>query len=116
MLRTKIAAATLVAAGVIGAATPAFAHECYKKGLAETQAANGQWMTADELRGLIDELPPCADADLLLAAVDEMEAEGGLMMGPGLLAGGTLRNGKENTPSNFGYLPIEEAFAGCGEF
>ena len=116
MLRTKIAAASLVVAGIIGAATPAFAHECYKKGLADTQAANGQWTTADELRGLISELPPCADAALLLSAVDQMEADGGLMMGPGLLAGGTLRNGKGNTPSNFGYLPVEEAFANCGGF
>ena len=35
-------------------------------------------------------------------------------MGPGLLAGGTLHNGKGNTPSQFNYLDFEAAFGLCG--
>jgi hypothetical protein len=35
-------------------------------------------------------------------------------MGPGLLAGGTLKNGNGNGPENVGYMPFEEAFAACG--
>ena len=35
-----------------------------------------------------------------------------LFMGPGLLAGGTLKSG--NTPKKVAYIPFE-VFAGCGE-
>jgi hypothetical protein len=34
-------------------------------------------------------------------------------MGPGLLAGGTLKNGKGNTPDHFRYLDFESAFGAC---
>jgi hypothetical protein len=34
-------------------------------------------------------------------------------MGPGLLAGGTLKNGKGNTPAHVGYLDFEAAFGAC---
>jgi len=36
-----------------------------------------------------------------------------LFMGPALLAGGTLKNGKGNTPSQFDYLDFEAAFGLC---
>ena len=32
---------------------------------------------------------------------------------PGLLAGGTSKNGKDNTPEHFAYMDLESAFALC---
>lgn len=106
-------------------ASPALAHFCYRdfnsSTAAEKAAKSGAWMTADEWLAFIaaerGDLPPCADQD----AVDDVIAliaaspENRLFKGPGLLAGGTLKNGKGNTPDNVGYLPLGAVFAGCGE-
>ena len=103
------------------AATPAFAHFCSKSGWSEAaleHAAGSQaWMTAAEWNEFIDfaeesgEVCP-AGADNLRDQV-AAQPEDTLFMGPGLLAGGTLKNGKGNTPSQFNYLDFEAAFGAC---
>lgn len=36
-----------------------------------------------------------------------------LFMGPGLLAGGTLKNGKDNTPDHFSYSLLDPFIQHC---
>ncbi len=40
--------------------------------------------------------------------------EGSLLMGPGLLAGGTLKNGKGSTPGKVSYIPFGQLCPGVG--
>jgi hypothetical protein len=103
------------------AATPAFAHFCSKSGWSDAalqHAAKSQaWMTAAEWGEFIDfaeaegEICP-AGAENLRSQVAS-RSEDTLFMGPGLLAGGTLKNGKGNTPGHFDYLDFESAFGAC---
>ena len=113
--------AAAVAAFAI-AATPAFAHFCSKTGWSnaalEHAAGSQSWLTAAEWNSFVDgavaegEICPAGAANLKgqIAAYPSDT----LFMGPGLLAGGTLKNGKGNTPSHFNYLDFETAFAHCG--
>ncbi len=104
------------------AASPAFAHFCSKSGWSDAALANaaksGPWMTAADWSEFIDgavvagEICP-AGADSLKAQIATYPSNT-LFMGPGLLAGGTLKNGKGNTPSQFNYLDFEAAFGLCG--
>ena len=108
--RRRLAATALATTAMLLTASPALAHFCYRdfnsSTAAQKAAKSGPWMTADEWLAFIaverESLPPCADQD----AVD-------LYMGPGLLAGGTLKSG--NTPDRVGYLPVGAIFAGCEE-
>jgi hypothetical protein len=111
----------VVAAAVLGLAiaAPASAHFCFKTGWNDASAAGAAgskaWMTKAEWLAFIDahedEICP-AGAAILRGAVNAAP-EGTLFMGPGLLAGGNLKHGKES-PGQFAYLPIFEAFAACG--
>ena len=103
------------------AAAPAYAHFCMKTGWSDAAvqhaAKSPVWMTQAEWLGFISwaveagEICP-AGADVLRAQITSA-GEDTLFMGPGLLAGGTLKNGKGNTPDQFAYLDFESAFAAC---
>lgn len=121
--RRRLAATALATTAMLLTASPALAHFCYRdfnsSTAAQKAAKSGPWMTADEWLAFIaverESLPPCADQD----AVDDLieilgdSPENRLYMGPGLLAGGTLKSG--NTPDSVGYLPVGAIFAGCEE-
>lgn len=110
-IRRTVAAAAMTGAVVMTAAGPAVAHFCSKIDFNPTAAAHAgastAWITADEWR----EFLPFVEADCpgITAAIEpilaDAEASGTtLFMGPGLLAGGTLKNGKGNTPKHFSYM------------
>ena len=112
--------ATAVAAFAI-AATPAFAHFCSKTGWSDAALANAarsqSWLTAAEWNSFIDEAAGAeeicpAGATNLKTQIAAYSSDT-LFMGPGLLAGGTLKDGKGNTPSQFNYLDFETAVALC---
>jgi hypothetical protein len=118
--RAAVLGAAMIAALAL-AATPAYAHFCSKTGWSdkalEHAAKSNAWLTADEWLEFIDfavaEGEICqAGADNLAAQVTSQPANT-LFMGPGLLAGGTLKNGKGNTPEHFQYLDFETAFGLC---
>ena len=122
--RTRRLGAVLAAAvaAFAVAATPAFAHFCSKSGWSDAALAHaaksGPWMTAAEWNGFIDEA--AGAGEICPAGADNLRGQiaaypsNTLFMGPGLLAGGTLKNGKGNTPSQFDYLDFEAAFGLCG--
>jgi hypothetical protein len=117
--RFGVVLAAAVAAFALAA--PAYAHFCMKTGWSDAAVEHAPksqaWMTQGEWLGFIDwavgegEICP-AGADVLRAQITSA-GEDTLFMGPGLLAGGTLKNGKGNTPQQFGYLDFESAFAAC---
>ena len=110
--RRSIAAGAVAAMCLALGATPALAHFCSRDfgSGAGQNAANGQaWFTGADYMQLAAE-EPCIDSELL---ADFIAAHpNNLFMGPGLLAGGTLKSG--NTPTKVAYIPFE-VFAGCGE-
>jgi hypothetical protein len=119
MKKVAAVAASMVAALALSA--PAFAHFCFKTGWSDAalaHAAGSQaWLTAAEWNAFVDfavgEGEICAaGADVLRNQIAANPADT-LYMGPGLLAGGTLKNGKGNTPSHFGYLDFGAAFGAC---
>ena len=98
----------------VAAAGPAAAHFCYKTGN-PNNGTNGQaWMTQEEWLGFIDAIEvvdsdttPIATCEAQVAAVRAHVAgldDSVRIMGPALLAGGTL--GTDRTPKNIGYTPI----------
>ena len=106
----------------------AAAHYCYMDAPAKSQAAKSKaWATLDDpeyqgflaevggaigmLRDLETELgDDCADA--LQGVLDAAEANAGaLYMGPGLLAGGAVRQGKG--PAHIGHLPFHAIPEAC---
>jgi hypothetical protein len=108
------AAAGTAAVLAVAAAGPAAAHFCYKTGN-PNNGTNGQaWMTQEEWLGFIDAIEvvdsdttPIATCEAQLAAVRAHIAgldESVRIMGPALLAGGTL--GTDRTPKDIGYTPI----------
>jgi hypothetical protein len=102
--------ATLALSLTVGAG-PALAHFCSRDfGPGNGQkAANGQaWFTGAEYLAIADD-EPCINKELLADFI--AEHPNNLFMGPGLLAGGTLKSG--NTPKKVAYIPFE-VFAGCG--
>ena len=110
-LRRMVAGAAMSGAVVITSAGPAFAHFCSKIDFNPTAAAHAggsnAWVTADEWREFLPfveaDCPGISDA--LNPILDAAEASGTtLFMGPGLLAGGTLFNGKGKTPAHFAYM------------
>ncbi len=119
MKKAATLAVSIVAALALSA--PAFAHFCFKTGWSDAAAAHAAgsqaWMTETEWLEFVDfavaegEICP-AGADVLRSQLAS-NPDNTLYMGPGLLAGGTLKNGKGNTPAHFGYLDFESAFAAC---
>ena len=110
-MRRMFAGAAMAGAVVITSAGPAFAHFCSKIDFNPTAAAHAgaseAWVTADEWREFLpfveQDCPGISSA--LNVILNEAEASGTtLFMGPGLLAGGTLKNGKGNTPEHFAYM------------
>ena len=116
--------AVLVAAAVTVlalAATPAYAHFCSKSGWSDAALAHASksqaWLTATEWLEFLawaeagGEICP-AGASILRDQITSQPADT-LFKGPGLLAAGTLFNGKGNTPSHFSYLDFGAAFGAC---
>jgi hypothetical protein len=103
------------------AAAPAYAHFCSKTGWSDKAlqhaAGSKAWLTANEWLEFVDfavaegEICPAGAANLK-AQIASRPANT-LFKGPGLLAGGTLKNGKGNTPAHFDYLDFEAAEAAC---
>lgn len=119
----KVAAVAASVTAALALSAPAYAHFCFKTGWSDAalaHAAGSQaWLTAGEWNEFIDfavgEGEICeAGADVLRAQLAS-NPDDALYKGPGLLAGGTLKNGKGNTPDHFGYLDLEAAFGACGE-
>ena len=103
------------------AASPAFAHFCSKSGWSDSAFAHAEtskaWSTSAEMKmfvqGAVAAGEICtAGAENLVAQIDSRPANT-LFMGPGLLAGGTFKNDKGNTPEHFDHLHFDEAFALC---
>jgi hypothetical protein len=103
------------------AASPAYAHFCMKTGWSDAavqHAAESQaWLTKSDWLAFIEEAVEAgvgceAGAEILRAQI-AAAPENTLFLGPGLLGGGTLKNGKGNTPEHFGYLDFEAADAAC---
>jgi hypothetical protein len=92
-------------AGILALSTgSAFAHYCYRTDVPEnSKASNGAaWMTQQEaMVAFAGFLPPGDCATRVLDHIEAMPA-GTLFMGPGLLAGGAVRNG--HAPDGFGHL------------
>ena len=119
----RLAAALAAAVAVFAlAASPALAHFCSKSGWSESALAHAggsnAWLTKSDYFSFLDEAVAAgeicpAGAVNLRAQLDSRPANT-LFMGPGLLAGGTLKNGKGNTPEQFQYLDFDAAFALCG--
>ncbi len=110
-LRRMSAGAVMSVVMVLATAGPAFAHFCRKTNFSPTAtahaAASEAWLSADEWREFLpfieEECPGITGAIEPILA--EAEASGTtLFLGPGLLAGGTLKNDKGNTPPHFEYM------------
>ena len=114
-----VASAAMAGVLFVVGAGPAFAHFCRKIDFNPTAAAHAgaskAWLTADEWR----EFLPFIEADCpgISAAIEPIldaaeESGTTLFMGPGLLAGGTLKNDKGNTPPHFAYM-LDAFMAHC---
>lgn len=110
-IRRGLTGLGIATAAVALSAGPAFAHFCMKTNFNETAAAkagaSNAWLTADEWREFLPFIEE--ECEGITGAIEpilaEAEASGTtLFMGPGLLAGGTLKNGKGNTPAHVQYL------------
>lgn len=113
--RTGVAVVGAAVMAVV-AAGPAAAHFCYKLGNPNNGTNGKAWMTKAEWMGFIDAITVTGVSD---GSATVAECEAGLaavrahvagfddsvrIMGPALLAGGTL--GTERTPKNVGYTPV----------
>lgn len=114
MNRTIRRAVTVVGAsvGMLALSTgTAFAHYCYRTDVpaGSNMANGGAWMTKTEalevFPGFLSQLGPCGDR--ILAHMATLP-DNTLFMGPGLLAGGAVPQGKG--PDGVGHL-IEDAQA-----
>lgn len=121
-MRRMFAGAAMAGAVVITGAGPAFAHFCQKIDFNPTAAARAgesdAWVTAAEW----SEFLPFIEADCpgITAAIEPILTAAGdsgttLFMGPALLAGGTLKNGKGNTPDNVSYSMLDAFIQYCPE-
>ncbi|MDP9386644.1 MAG: hypothetical protein M3Q48_01635 [Actinomycetota bacterium] len=109
-MRRVVAGVAVTGAVVLTSAAPALAHFCFKTNFSETAAAHAgaskAWLTAAEWREFLPFIEPeCPGTGAVEPILTQAEASGtSLFMGPALLAGGTLSNGKGKTPEHFGYL------------
>jgi hypothetical protein len=99
------------ATGIIAlSTTSAFAHYCYRTDVPEgSKAANGTaWHTQEEAIAMFGGfLPPGECRDSILGHIAGLP-EGTLIMGPGLLAGGAIPQGKG--PDGVGHI-FQDAMA-----
>lgn len=119
-LRRMAVGAAMTGALVMTSAGPAFAHFCRKVDFNPTAAAHAgaseAWLTADEWRAFlpfIEEQCPGITGAIEPILVEAEESGTTLFLGPGLLAGGTLKNGKGNTPSHFDYALLDAFMTNC---
>jgi len=115
--RKMVAGAALATGVLLTSASPAFAHFCRKvdfNAIAASHAGGSKaWLTAaewEEFLPFIEEECGPETVAAIQTVLDDAD-EHTLFMGPGLLAGGTLKNGKDNTPDHFAYML--EAFESC---
>jgi hypothetical protein len=115
-IRRALTVAVAAVAISMLAAGPALAHFCYKTGWNEAAQAGASgsraWVTAAEWHGFIDEAVAegwvCEAGGEAAHAYVAAVPDDTLFMGPGLTAGGTLKNGKGKTPPHFGFVPVWE--------
>ena len=118
IIRTGAVLATAV--GLFAAsASPALAHYCYKMDKSSNNGTNGQaWSTVEEWIGVVEQIvldtPECATAKAEVLADLRSLPENTRVMGPGFLAGGSLKSG--NTPSHFGFTHVEVVPENCLAF
>jgi lysozyme family protein len=116
----RIVAAVAAATAALAFTAPAFAHFCFKEGWNERAAAGAgksqAWMTPTEMNAWVQSAPFICPAGKAVAATYLSSVPSTtLFLERGLLAGGTLKNEKGNTPEHFGYLLdlIEQVDAAC---
>jgi len=107
----KVVAVVASLTAALALATPAMAHFCFKTGWNQTAAANAgksqAWLTANEYIAWVNSLDEafiCQEGKAVATEYFQAQPSNTLFMGPGLLAGGTLKNEKGNTPAHVGYL------------
>jgi hypothetical protein len=109
--RTLRRLSVMTAAGVAAlvlTASPALAHFCYRDFNEASNAGNsGSWSTREEMLALLPQFGLTPECEQIAEDFISGSPEGRMFMGPGLLAGGTLKNGKGNTPDKVGYLIFE---------
>ena len=118
IIRTGAVLATAAGLFAVGA-SPALAHYCYKLDSSANSGTNGQaWNTVAEWIVVVDQIvldnPECVAPKAAVIADLESLPENTRVMGPGFLAGGTLKSG--NTPSHFGFTHVEEIPPSCLAF
>jgi hypothetical protein len=102
--RLSVMTAAGVAALVL-TASPALAHFCYRDFNPKSNAGNSEaWSTKAEMLALLPQFGLTPACEQMAEDFISGSPEGRMFMGPGLLAGGTLKNGKGNTPDKVGYL------------
>jgi hypothetical protein len=109
------AAAGLFAVG----ASPALAHYCYKTDSSANNGTNGQaWSTVEEWIDVVDAIvkdtAECAAPKAAVIADLQALPENTRVMGPGFLAGGSLKSG--NTPPHIGFTNVELVPESCLAF
>ena len=114
-IRRGIVGGAIAMAIMVGSASPAFAHFCrrvdFNANAASHAGGSNAWLTADEWREFLPFIGLCPEGVAAIEEILDNADEHTLFMGPGLLAGGTHFNGKDNTPSHFAYM--DDAFALC---
>lgn len=108
----KVVAVVASLTAALALASPAWAHFCFKTGWSESAAVNAgkskAWLTADEYIAWVNSPEAssfiCPAGQAVATQYFQSQPSTTLYMGPGLLAGGTLKNGKGNTPGDIGYL------------
>jgi hypothetical protein len=105
--RLSVMTAAGVAALVL-TASPALAHFCFRDFNPNSSAGNsGAWSTKAEMLALLPQFGLTPECEQLAEEFITTSPDGRMFMGPGLLAGGTLKNGKGSTPDKVGYLIFE---------
>ena len=91
----------------------AAAHYCYQDAPAKSQGVNGNaWVTPAEWAEHIQYFGVSPECGAALEGYVLSLPDGTRLMGPGLLAGGTLHNGKGKTPAQFDYVPFPQLCPG----
>jgi hypothetical protein len=101
----------MTAAGVAAlvlTASPALAHICIRDFNPNSNGGNsGAWSTREEMLALLPQFGLSPECEQIAEDFITSSPDGRMFMDPGLLAGGTLKNGKGNTPDKVGYLIFE---------
>ena len=118
IIRTGAVLATAAGLFAVGA-SPALAHYCYKTDSSANNGTNGQaWSTVEEWIDVVDQIvrdtAECAAPKAAVIADLQALPENTRVMGPGFLAGGSLKSG--NTPSHIGFTHVELVPESCLAF